>query len=74
MVVKEGGTNLFLNGQGTKSNGGVVGNCSNSLLRTKRLDTNGNHRVENGQEPDETQINPYHQESLGIGARPPYSR
>ena len=66
MVVKEGGTTLFLNGQGTKSNGGAVGNCSDSLLRTKRLDTNSNQGVENGQEPEETQINPYLQESIGI--------
>ena len=65
---------MFFNGQGTKENGGVVGNCRDSRLLTKRLDINSNQRVDNDQELEETQINPYLQVSLGIGARPPYSR
>ena len=71
---RRGAPPCFFNGQGTKSDGEVVGNCRDSLLRTKRHDTNSNQRVENGQEPEETQINPYLQELIGIGARPPYSR
>ena len=71
---RRGDHTLFLNGQGTKSNEGAVGNCSNSLLRTNKFDTNSNQRVEKGQDPEETQINPYLQDSIGTGARPSYSR
>ena len=71
----ERGTTLFLDGQGTKSNAKMVGSHRDSLLHTKDLILRAIKRWKNGQEPEETQINPYLQESVvGNGARPPYSR